>query len=61
MSQDTSGRGLWPDDDGEISSLTNIIGLWPQGGDDVPDGTSPADALHNLERGMLVSYDARWR
>ena len=48
MSRDTSGGGLWPDDDGEINILTNI-GLWPQGDDDVPDETSPADALHNSE------------
>ena len=29
--------------------LTNNIGLWSQGDDDVPDETSPADALHNSE------------
>ena len=49
MSRDTSGGGLWPDDDGEINILNNNIGLWPQGDDDVPDETSPADALHNSE------------
>ena len=49
MSRDTSGEGLWPDDDGEINILTNNIGLWPQGDDDVPDETSPADALLNSE------------
>ena len=57
MSRDSSGGGLWPDDDIEINSLTRNIGLWPQGGDDVPDETSPADALHNPERRMLVPYD----
>ena len=35
MPQDTSGGGLWPDDDGEINILTNDIGLWPQGDDAV--------------------------
>ena len=25
MSRDTSGGGLWPDDDGEINILTNIL------------------------------------
>ena len=30
-----SGGGLWPEDDGEINNLTNNIGLWPQGEDDV--------------------------
>ena len=49
VSRDTSGGGLWPDDDGEINILTNNIGPWPQGDDDVPDETSPADALHNSE------------
>ena len=49
MSRDTSGGGLWSDDDGEINILTNNIGLWPQGDDDVPDETSPADALHKSE------------
>ena len=49
MPRDTSGGGLWPDDDEEINKLTNNIGLWPQGDDDVPDETSPADALHNSE------------
>ena len=43
----------------EINILTNNIGLWPQGDDDVPDETSPADALHNSEGGMLVPYDAK--
>jgi len=33
--RDTSGGGLWPDDDGEINILTNDIGLWPQGDDAV--------------------------
>ena len=54
-----SGGGLWPEDDGEINNLTNNIGLWPQGEDDVPDVPSPADALHNSEGGMLVPYDAK--
>ena len=49
MSRDTSGGGPWPDDDEEINMLTNNVGLWPQGGDDVPDETSPADALHKSE------------
>ena len=49
MSRDTSGGGLWSDDDGEINILANNIGLWPQGDDDVPDETFPADALHNSE------------
>ena len=53
------GGGLWPEDDGEINNLTNNIGLWPQGEDDVPDVPSPADALHNSEGGMLVPYDAK--
>ena len=51
MSPDTSGGGLWPDDAGEINMLTNNIGLWPQGDDDVPDETSPADALTILSEG----------
>ena len=51
MSRDTSGGGLWPDDDGEINILTNNIGLWPEGDDDDddPDEASPADGLHNSE------------
>ena len=49
MSRDTSGEGLWPDDDGEINILINNIGLCPQSDDHVPDETSPADALHNSE------------
>ena len=59
MSRDTSRGGLWPDDDGEMNILTNNIGLWPQGDDDVPNETSPADALHNSELGTLVRVDAR--
>ena len=58
MTRDTSGGGLWPDDAREINSLAHNIGLWLQGGDDVPDETSSADTLHNPERRMLVPYDA---
>ena len=57
MSRDSSGGGLWPDDDREINSLAHTIGLWPQSGDDVPDDTSPADTLHNPQRKMLLPYD----
>ena len=57
MSLDTSGGGLWPDDDGEINMLTNNIGLWPQVNDDVPDETSQGDEMFLM---MFLSEGCSW-
>ena len=37
MSRDTSGGGLWPEDEGGITILSNTISLRTQSDDDVPD------------------------
>ena len=70
MSRDSSRGGLWPDDDREINSLTHNIGLWPQGGDDVPDETSLQTRCTILREGCwcptmpdgdeYVFFDSRW-